>query len=55
LTHAYNYARKAAQENKTFLFIGTKSSFFPERELYIFKFLLKSDFIVDYSELSVRI
>jgi len=24
LTHAYNYARKAAQENKTFLFIGTK-------------------------------
>jgi len=24
LTHAYNYARKAAQEKKTFLFIGTK-------------------------------
>jgi small subunit ribosomal protein S2 len=24
LTHAYNYALKAAQENKTFLFIGTK-------------------------------
>ena len=24
LTHAYNYARKASQEKKTFLFIGTK-------------------------------
>ena len=24
LTHAYNYTRKSAQENKTFLFIGTK-------------------------------
>ena len=24
LTHAYNYVRKASQEGKTFLFIGTK-------------------------------